>query len=404
MLAGPSEFGARLLSVLFSVAIVAWTYALATRLFDRRVGLVTAILLAVSPFHVEFAQEARMYALLALAAVASMHAFVTWFQRVGVGWFLLYVAATTVMLYTHVYSVFMLGAQVVILVWWRNRPGGRRARLAWVAAQPVVLLLYSPWLVALAEQVARVQAAFWIPRPMVIQVLQPLWTYSGSIPLTAVLVPLAGFGVFRLWQGTRSDSSGALPLRIVIAWLATPIVLPFAISFVSAPIFLPKYTIAASVPFFMLVAAGVVHLPRTHASRWIVGAVVVLLVGRFGWYYATHDKDGWRDAVATLETAAAPGDAIVFYPWFHQVPFTYYQRRTDLRHLTFVDEPDDPAPPPADLPRLAARAVDGKRRLWLVTLQGEPMKPLIAAELGRRMTLARRTTRQHIDLYLFEQR
>jgi mannosyltransferase len=62
----------RLLSAVFSTLTIPVTFLLGRRLAGVRVGLLAALLLAISPFHVRFAQEARMYALLALAASASM--------------------------------------------------------------------------------------------------------------------------------------------------------------------------------------------------------------------------------------------------------------------------------------------------------------------------------------------
>ena len=57
---------ARALSALSSTLNIPVLYALGKRLVNRRVGLLAALVLALSPFHVYLAQEARMYALLCL--------------------------------------------------------------------------------------------------------------------------------------------------------------------------------------------------------------------------------------------------------------------------------------------------------------------------------------------------
>jgi 4-amino-4-deoxy-L-arabinose transferase-like glycosyltransferase len=71
LVAGGSAWSARLLSVLFSLGILVAAHVVGTRLAGRATGLVTAALLAVSVFHIEFAQEARMYTQLTLLATLS---------------------------------------------------------------------------------------------------------------------------------------------------------------------------------------------------------------------------------------------------------------------------------------------------------------------------------------------
>lgn len=70
-LTGSSEFALRALSALFSVATVAWTYALGRRLVHPLAGLAAAALVALNSFSIYYAQEARMYAMLAAVAAAS---------------------------------------------------------------------------------------------------------------------------------------------------------------------------------------------------------------------------------------------------------------------------------------------------------------------------------------------
>ena len=110
--AGPSEAGARLLSAILSTLTILALYRLAARLFEPRVGLAAAALLAVSPFHIAAAQEARMYALLALLGVLSMDSFLRLIdpatrRRAITG--VVYAIVTALALYTHVYAFFCTG-------------------------------------------------------------------------------------------------------------------------------------------------------------------------------------------------------------------------------------------------------------------------------------------------------
>jgi len=67
-LVGDSEWSLRLPSVIFGVANIGAVYWLATLTVGRTAGLIGAALLAISPFHFFYSQEARPYSLLAVAA------------------------------------------------------------------------------------------------------------------------------------------------------------------------------------------------------------------------------------------------------------------------------------------------------------------------------------------------
>lgn len=71
---GDTAYYVRLLSVLFGVATIPVIYLIGKRLSGPVVGLAAAVLLAFSPFHIRFAQEARMYTLLALNTAVALYA------------------------------------------------------------------------------------------------------------------------------------------------------------------------------------------------------------------------------------------------------------------------------------------------------------------------------------------
>ena len=78
---GGSEFFVRALSVLFAVASVPVIYLLGRRLFDSRVGLIAAALMAVNAYHVQYSQDARSYSLMVLLCLLSSLYFLKCLER-----------------------------------------------------------------------------------------------------------------------------------------------------------------------------------------------------------------------------------------------------------------------------------------------------------------------------------
>jgi hypothetical protein len=73
---GDTPYAVRLLSVLFSTATIPVIYLIGNRMSGAVVGLAAALLLALSPFHIFFAQETRMYTLLTFNAAVAIYALV----------------------------------------------------------------------------------------------------------------------------------------------------------------------------------------------------------------------------------------------------------------------------------------------------------------------------------------
>jgi mannosyltransferase len=183
-LAGRGESALRFPSVCFSLLTIALMWSLAWRLFGagrlgQIAGLVAALLAAISPLYVYYAQEARMYAQLtflgALAGYALVRAttddgrpasFIR--RRSSVVWWPTFVLASVAALYTHYFAVFLLLAYGVCVILAcipgaiRPESRGRAARQLAVfgGAALAIVALYLPWLPAILTRY-RVDRSYW---------------------------------------------------------------------------------------------------------------------------------------------------------------------------------------------------------------------------------------------------
>lgn len=148
---GHSVAAGRALSALTGALTVYLVYLGGRTLCDRPTGLLAAGLLAVSPAHWVYSQEARMYALLS-AAFAGLLPLVYRYVRAREGWrrrdWAALVGLEILACYTHLFSAFFLAGLAVwlgvaLLLGPRD---GRRALFPWLASQVVVGLAFLPWL------------------------------------------------------------------------------------------------------------------------------------------------------------------------------------------------------------------------------------------------------------------
>lgn len=365
---GLSERAVRSLSVAVSLLAVLAVAAFAARWFEGTTAALAALLTAISPLQIAFAQEGRMYALLSLTAVLSLDAFLWVLRRGHARSLVSFALATGAMLYTHGYGEFVVAAEALWLVgaglfsrsrrriWWR------RGSLALGLAA----LVYVPWLPSLFYQLMTVEHGFWITRRAT--VVEAVIAQAGSPALAwllglSAIVALVVVAVQANHERADVDWNGAA-VTLCATTVVAVIGLPFLLSRVSEPIFLPKYTIACSLAFIVLAARGVTLVPWRIVRAGIVVATVALTAGALHVYFATVHKDDWRDLVAALERAAQPGDLVVLSQSFGMSPFDYYARRTDLVELPFADLVGGLTK--RSLGSLASAAVAPYDRVWVV--------------------------------------
>ncbi|MDT5061284.1 MAG: mannosyltransferase [Acidobacteriota bacterium] len=417
---GDTEFSTRLLSALFGVLAILAIYKLASLLYDQTTGLLAALLLALSRFHIEYSQEARMYTLLCLLTLLSMYFFTklvagrkSRFALAG------YIASSTLLMYTHVYSIFIIAAQNL---YWLSLPFISREIFKqvwkrWLLAQAALLVLFLPWLTVLAQQVSRVQKGFWIPRLPPRALFDTLLTYAGSSALAWILFPMVALAIFFGWKGLAGEGAAAdapsanseevllesrLKAYLLLLWLVCPIILPFILSQLTSPIFLPKYTIPASLAFIILAARGFLSV-RFHQLRMLlIFLIACFVLIDLRNYYGAVKKDVWRDAVANFERLAQANDVVLFNEPPGERPFDYYSKRTDLIKKPFPDYSSELRLD--NISELLRPAVEGHDRVWLVLSHPGILTPLIAEQLKEWYVVAVHRTLPGVEIYLFEKR
>jgi mannosyltransferase len=199
--AGTGEVATRTLSLIFALLAVPVAWWAGAAVVDRRAGALAAAVAAGCPFLTYYAQETRMYSLVAVLSLLASASFVLGFVRGRRCHVVLLGAWLTLLLYTHNWALFLAGGMAVawLTLWRAGRVDGRHGALLGAA----VLALYAPWIPSVAFQAAHTGAP-WAARP------SPLWL--AALPLAAALRP--------------RDQAGRTLLAIAaatfgLAWIAT---------------------------------------------------------------------------------------------------------------------------------------------------------------------------------------
>ena len=96
-------------------------FLLGKLLVSKNVGLISAVLLAISPFHIYYSQELRPYSLFLFLTICAYILFLLAIRDNNLNYFWLLIITITLGVYTHTYMVFVLALlDIVFLLQWKK--------------------------------------------------------------------------------------------------------------------------------------------------------------------------------------------------------------------------------------------------------------------------------------------
>lgn len=347
---GDSEIAVRSLSAVLGVGLVILTWRLGTRLFNQQIGGGAALLAAISPFQIYYAQEARMYMLLTVLATLTVLAVVELVESPGWGWRGVFVGCVVAGLYTHyAYPVILVAVNGWLLLWLRDR-----RLLEFIGMQAIAGLCYLPWVPTAWRQLTT-----WPSEPHTAAFSEIVGNVTTTLffgltwPVESNLWILVCLGVVA-WLVFRADIKAASLLGL---WLLIPMLLTMVIY---SPAFL-KFLLVASPALCVLGASLIIKQPnplqdvagKAVLAAWMIGAAIS---GYQYYYNPTFARDDYRGIVAFIEAVSGPNDAIILHAEGQQDIFNYYYDGSLPVHPLPRQRPLDESATLAELESIAAES------------------------------------------------
>ncbi len=322
---GDSYAATHSLSLLFGVLTVpigAWA---ADRMFGRRAAVMAALLFAFNSWLTSYAQETRMYELVALEGVIATTGYVLAFVYRRRAFLVLFGAAMLAMLYTHSWGTFFFAGSAIALIPALLASDDRRGffRDA-VMVYLVVGLLYLPWFPTLLFQAGKTAAPWDVP-PRFGVPIQISRDILGGDRITAILVLPAVIGLGPLFTRRYRRTREATMLWTLIALPVAVLALAWILSQVQ-PAWSPRYFAPVIASLLFLIAWG---LARARTLGWIAMALGI-------WYmhapsaFAPQVKSNMQVIASEMDPLLHPGD-IVAVGQPEQTPLNWYSLDSGLR-------------------------------------------------------------------------
>jgi mannosyltransferase len=334
---GSGEADTHALSVACALAIVPVAWIGARALFGDRAAWIAALLAALNPFLTYYAQETRMYALVALLSTVVASTFVVAFVQGRRRWLPAFGVALALLVYAHNWGVFVgLGTVAALVPIWRATRDRRAVVRDAAIGYGVALALYLPWIPFLISQ-AQHTGAPWAEAPRLQAILNGLSTLFGGAAPAMAFALAAGFGLSTLLAAPRQSPRARAALALGVMAL-TALACAFVGSQIS-PAWSNRYFAAFLGPLLLLGAAGLARGGR-------LGVVVVAILVAFWFNPRTGALNNKSDAhtvsVLTRDRLEAGDMVLAVHPEQGPVMHYYLPQDVGLRWANIMGPVKDP--------------------------------------------------------------
>lgn len=341
---GTSVFSIRFMSLLFSLGIIFLVYKIIENLFSQKAAFWSAILVAFSPFMIRFAQEARMYGVVAFFTTLATYYFIKFVKENKNKYLVGYVLAMIVAMYTQYYSFFVIISlwAIYAIITWKKKG---LLNWKWWAANLSLLVLYLPWFPVAYRQVTRVSGSYWIQpewitiRTVPNNVLQfftyshmdSLYNWSDILAhpaywLLALALIATGVVLFK----SKENRAAVLSLYI-FGFL--PMLLVYAVSELKTPIYQDRYFPFSAVGIFAIWGC-VIAIIKSEKAKYTVATVLLVTMTMGIVYMHTDVNHQMKQLVEDVRSQAESSDEIYSGSLYTFLDSSYYMDYADIKFIS----------------------------------------------------------------------
>lgn len=334
---GRNEVWLRLLPVIFGVGTVYVLYLLGKRLFNEKVALLAALLLAIAPYHIYYSQEFRMYSMATFFAVVSMYFFVNLLENFHVSLrqaqgrkiLLGFILSSSALLYTHYLGGILFLSQIIYLLVVEKK---LFKQFIWIYG--LIALLFLPWVPFLYQQLSLgIRADEVLPgwssmlSLSAYKALPLLFTkfiigridFNNSIIYGSVVLfsfSIIGSTFVPIFKKIKEQK-----VLLLLFWFFIPVLFTFLVSF-KVPMFQPFRLLFILPAFLLLIAYGIFELKKFQMLLLRLVVVMLLLFQGIFLINSSYWREDWRGAVLEADKFTKDQGAVLF-AW--KEPFPPYK-------------------------------------------------------------------------------
>jgi mannosyltransferase len=328
-----TEFVVRFPSTVFAALSTVVVFLLGQRFIGTIAGFVGASLYLLNDLQLVYAQQTRAYSLQLLLICIAWYALLSasngkpqWGR-----WWVCYSVATTLAIYTHLFSVLILLAQICTIGLLFLLPGERHKITGQLRNFIGSLVFIGILSIPMALVSRHGSKTGWLPIPHLSDIYHLFLTISAnSIIYLLLFVAFCALGLFMTIMyalpigrkyltryelvDEKHTLQGFLPVALaLLCWLVVPIVASYVISYTPTRLFSSRYLVTIVPPLCLLVGLGVATLRWRTIQIGLTVILLLLAVRYVPLYYQNAQVEDWNSATHWVEQQYQTNDGLVCY-------------------------------------------------------------------------------------------
>lgn len=266
---------ARIFSAIIGVAGIYAMYLLGKEIKDEKVGLIAAALLTLNYFHISHSQEVRMYGLLTLFTILSFYGLVRFLKESNLKRAIVYGFFTGLMLLTQFFGLFVLAAQLFILLVFfikTEKTGRMNFFYKSLISGGIMIVLFMPALNIFIATTKRKYAAM---KPVTIDGIEQIFkdfVRESNYLLILALIAIAFYLFVVIKNRAVKKENNTTELQnskvtfILLSWILITLMIPIVRSYLVTPMIVSRYFIVILPAILVLIALGIASMKNKIVS------------------------------------------------------------------------------------------------------------------------------------------
>ncbi|RJQ56200.1 MAG: hypothetical protein C4526_02075 [Nitrospiraceae bacterium] len=383
-----SDYAIRFVPFIFGSLSVPLFFLLGKKLFNEKTGLISAFLLSISPFHIWYSQDARMYALFWMLILVSMLYFLRALDKPSPANYSGFIISSIAALYTLQMFVFIMFVQFLYLIIFFKKY--KHQVLKWIAAFSVIVICYLPWIIHQLTSLKDRGTAYLKPVNYFIALPYTFYSFFAGFsigpslrelhinpsltvvtPYISIIFPLfilySTLVTLGLWSTRKDRAEFILLLLLIIMPISGAIVLTLLNPRLTYNV---RYSGAALFGSLLCVSIGIdwlLCLKSVKLSKYLPLVAIAAIIGFCSFSYASYQSDvkyskpDIRSAVSYIKSHRSADDVLLCV--VDDVTFNRYSRSEDIVCESLKSAQTDNK---KDIEGVLQEMAENKKRLWLI--------------------------------------
>lgn len=316
---GDGEFYLRLLSVIFGILVIPATYLLGRQFFDQKISLIGAFLVAISPLHMLYDREVRMYSLFTLLTIISLYFFIRALKEGKTNLWVGYTVFTVLNTFTHYHAFLIILFEWIFFIV-RFKYYKYLIKKA-IMSQVIIAICFSFWLPAFFFHLRNLSplGGGWTRFPIKLGAwIKPVYLfYSFSVGQTVspwnYIVVISALMIFSVLfiLGIKNMLKNNEMWHFFLMALFIPIIAGLFISDM-----MPRYFLFIAPIYTLIIAKGISTFSKPKIQVISIGIIVILLGFSLKNYYTNQQfhimahVDPWREVGHYLKENVKKNDIV----------------------------------------------------------------------------------------------